>query len=82
MDDEQGQTMKSSGKPRKTKPEAPERPKRSRGKPSLGDHARRIQITARITPIEAAQWKAEADAKGMSLASYVLSFIRQRGEKA
>ena len=43
----------------------------------MGDEGRRLSFTCRISPKEAAEWRAEAEAQGITMAKYVLGFIRR-----
>ena len=67
----------SKGRPQKDAQKTPTPPKRPRGKPFMGDDGKRLTLTCRISPREAAEWKAEAEAQGISIAKYVLGFIRR-----
>lgn len=78
MPNESDNPKRRRGRPPKPRPEGLEPAKRPRGQPSKGADGKRVNFTCRITPKEAAEWRAEAEAQGITMAEYVLSFIRQK----
>lgn len=47
--------------------------KRRRGRPPLGDDARILYLTLRVSRNELAAWKALADKRGVTVRDYILA---------
>lgn len=65
------------GRPRKSRPEGEVTQKRPRGRPALGDKAKTINVTARLTKAEYELWKQLAKDKGITLVDFILQPLRR-----
>ncbi|MDR1611519.1 MAG: hypothetical protein LBT97_01920 [Planctomycetota bacterium] len=64
------------GRPRKPRPLLPP-PRKPMGRPPLGDAAKRITITVRVTSKEYELWRKRADEAGMPLTAYIVAPLRR-----
>lgn len=64
-------------RPRKPRPEGEVIEKRPRGRPALGDKAKTINVTARLTKAEYELWKQLAKDKGITLVDFILQPLRR-----
>lgn len=66
------QPKRPRGRPRKNPSISPSAQAKPMGRPAMGNDAKKINLTVRITPNEAASWRIAAKAKGLSLAEFIL----------
>ncbi|MDR1613854.1 MAG: hypothetical protein LBT97_13905 [Planctomycetota bacterium] len=63
------------GRPKKSRSSAP--PPKPIGRPHLGDAAKRITVTVRVTPGEYELWRKQAEEAGVPLAAYLVAPLRR-----
>lgn len=54
--------------------------KRSRGKPPMGETAKTVGFTVKMSQLEYERWKAAAAKQGKSLSEFILGSLRERTE--
>lgn len=74
MNDDDKRPKQPKAKPAPA-PSAP--PKRGRGRPSIGDRAKRHNIAIRVTPEEYRLWKRLAGEQGMTMVEFITEPLRR-----